>query len=114
MKSFFGKFRGLVGQNYHKIGFKARSLLKNISDINRLMWLLINQEPVSFLTFISELRLNSAEEQFSIFSFCDDETMKVIDRIHKLAKDRVYSVTMKQLKPSTEVLYPELKGAFLA
>lgn len=111
LKSFFGKVRRMMGMN--QLSFKARSLLRNVGEINRLIWLLINQEPVAFLTYLTDLRLNSAEEQFSLFLFSDDETMRLIEKIHKLAKERVYSVALKQAKvQSIETKYPELKGSF--
>jgi hypothetical protein len=52
LKSFYGAFRGLLGNNFNFIGPKTRSLLKNVGDIKRLMWLLINADPVSFHTFL--------------------------------------------------------------
>lgn len=111
LKSFFGKVRRMLGTN--QLSFKARSLLRNVGEINRLIWLLINQEPVALLTYLNELRLNSAEEQFSLFLFSDDETMRLIEKIHKLAKERVYTVALKQPKAqSLEARYPELKGSF--
>lgn len=97
LKTFHGQFRRLLGRQFNFMNFKARYLLKNLNDINRLMWLLFNQDSVAFFIFLNELRFNFGDEQqFSIFTFCDDDTMKIIEKLHKLAKERVYSLQLKQ------------------
>ena len=80
----------LGGKNYNILGMKARTLLRNVNDIRRLLWLLVNQDCVSFFVFINDLRFNSQDDHFSIFVYSDDETSKIIDKIYKLAKERLY------------------------
>lgn len=71
LKSFFSGVRTLMGKRFLQLGPKARSLMRNVSEINRLIWLLFNSDCVSFWTYINDLRSNVFEENFSIFSYCD-------------------------------------------
>lgn len=89
---------GLLGKNFNQLSFKARSLLRNLNEINRLIWLLINQDCVAFFTYLSDLRFNINEDQISIFTFCDDETMKLIEKLYKIAKERVFTLHLKKQK----------------
>jgi hypothetical protein len=59
------------------------------------MWLLFNQDCVSFYTSLHDLRFNNLEDHFSLFTFCDEETAKLIDRLYQLAKSRIYTLTHK-------------------
>ncbi|TNV85624.1 hypothetical protein FGO68_gene6330 [Halteria grandinella] len=128
LKSFQGQFRGLLGRGFNFIGQKTRSLLRNIGEIKRLMWLLINADPVSFHTYLADLRFNQLQDEqsqslYSIFTFCDEDTMKVIDRLFKLSKDRIYTLTLftevtdeftqaELLDQTIERMYPKLSGRY--
>jgi hypothetical protein len=118
LKSFQGQFRGLLGRNFNFLGAKTRSLLRNVNEIKRLIWLLVNADPVSFYTYLSDLRFNPDDEHFSIFTFCDEETMQVIERLYKLAQDRVFTVKLKATQedePRTmDKLYGKLTGRHLS
>ena len=71
LKSFFSGVRTLMGKRFIQLGPKARSLIRNVSEINRLIWLLFNSDCVSFWTYLNDLRSNVIEDSFSIFSYCD-------------------------------------------
>lgn len=121
LKSFHGQFRGLLGRNFNFLGAKTRSLLRNINEIKRLIWLLVNADPVSFYTFLNDLRFNPNDEHFSIFTFCDDETMQVIDRLYRLCKDRIYTVNLthgdddeSDYDKSMDKVYGKLTGKYLS
>jgi hypothetical protein len=80
---------------------KPRAMVQNIKDIRRLLWTLLNSDCVQFFTFLTDLRSaefqNDGLSSFSIFRYSDDETHNLINRLSKLAKDRIY-----QLKPRVD------------
>ncbi|MCL0138127.1 hypothetical protein M2T37_28000, partial [Klebsiella pneumoniae] len=61
-------------------GLKAKSLIKNIGDIKRMMWILLNQDCITIYNYINDLRTNDMNETFSIFKYCDEHTTKLIDK----------------------------------
>lgn len=94
LKSFHGQFRRAIGKRFAYLGNKAKTLLGNIADIRRLIWVLFNQDCVSFYVSLHNLRFNNMEEHFSLFNFCDEETSKLIERLYVLAKSRIFSVSL--------------------
>eukprot|EP00347_Sterkiella_histriomuscorum_P024144 403332158 len=96
LKSFEGLFRGMMGKNYVYLGQKANQLIQNIRDIKKLMWLLLNQDCVNFYYNLNDLRTNENANNFSIFKYSDEETTNNIERLHKLAKERIMQTIMKQ------------------
>ena len=95
LNSFMSAFRGMMGKNFVYLGVKARSLLRNIQDIKKMMWLLVNQDCVVFYNYLNDLRSNDVSESFSIFKYCDEETSQLIDKLSKLSKDRIMSLKLK-------------------
>lgn len=98
LKNFHGIFRGLLGKNFTYIGAKTKALLRNVNEVKRLMWLLFNGDCVSFYSFLNDLRFSGSDEHFSIFTFCDDDTMQSIDKLYKIAKDRVFITSLRKQK----------------
>lgn len=84
------------------LGNKTRTLLRNIVEIRRLLWLLFNQDPVSLFLYLHDLRFNNLEEHFSLFTFCDEDTAKKIERLYKLVKDRIYSLSLRRTQVEEE------------
>ena len=84
-----------MGKNFIYLGPKAKTLLRNLNDIKRLIWLLFNQDCVSFYAYLTDLRFNSIDDHFSIFVFSDDETAKVIEKLYRLAKERIFTLNIK-------------------
>jgi hypothetical protein len=118
LKSFHGSFRGLLGQNFTYLGLKSRSLLRNLVEIRRLLWLLFNQDCVTFFVCLNDLRFNPLEDHnFSLFTYCDEETSKIIDRLYKLAKERIFSLSLVALQSedssdTLESKYGKLAGRY--
>ena len=48
LATFESECRAALGAQYSQLGFKVRMLLRNISDIKRLIWSLLNSDCVSF------------------------------------------------------------------
>jgi len=85
----------MIGKKFVFLGNKAKTILGNIADIRRLMWLLFNQDCVSFFVSLHDLRFNNVEDHFSIFNFCDESTSNLIEKLYSLAKSRIYKVSLK-------------------
>lgn len=93
LKSFKGHFMALIGRNLGILGNKAKCLLNNVYDIQRLIWFLLNYDCVHFYNFFIDLRSSTDyQEAFSIFRYCDTETMAKIDKLHSLAKERIFKL----------------------
>lgn len=90
-----GYFRNMMGKNFVYLGYKAKALLRNIAEIKRMMWLLLNQDCVAFYIYLNDLRTNDLNESFSIFKYCDEETSNNIERLHKLSKERIMQTMLK-------------------
>lgn len=97
--NFESECKAVLGKMLSKLGVKVRMLLKNISDIKRLIWTLLNSDCVTFYSHLSDLRtfdsVNTAEQDlfsFSIFKMCDNDTNRLIITLARLAKDRMYKV----------------------
>lgn len=96
LNSFISSFRAMMGKNFVYLGVKARSLLRNIQDIKKMMWLLVNQDCVVFFNYLNDLRSNDLSESFSIFKYCDEETGALIDKLSKLSKDRIMYLKLRE------------------
>ena len=99
LNNFESECKSVLGKMLNKLGFKARCLLRNVVDIKRLIWTLLNADCVTFYQHLSDLRtfdsMNSAEQDlysFSIFKMCDNDTNRLIITLSKLAKDRIYKI----------------------
>ena len=109
LNSFEGECRSILGPTFGKLGVKAQQLFKNIHDIKRLMWTLLNSDCVAFHTSLTDLRTFESinEREFSIFKMCDNDTNRLIITLAKLAKDRIYRVVPRTSPPDSEELKSE-------
>lgn len=89
LKSFMGHFKSLLGKNFVYLGQKAKALLRNVAEIKRMLWLLLNSDSVNFYVYLTDLRSNDIDEAFSIFKFADEDTTRLIERLSQLAKSRI-------------------------
>lgn len=99
LSSFESECRSALGQQFSKLGRKAKVLLQNINDIKRMIWNLLNSDCVSFYSHLADLRTfetytstNGDIHDFSIFKMCDNDTNKLIVTLAKLAKDRIFKI----------------------
>ena len=99
LTTFDGQCRGVLGQNYSKLGAKVKMLVKNVAEIKRLIWTLLNADCVQFHSQLIDLRtfdtVKDNERElfsFSIFKMCDNDTNRLIVALAKLAKDRIFKV----------------------
>lgn len=94
LNSFESEVRSVLGPTFGKLGVKAQQLMKNVQDIKRLIWTLLNSDCVQFYSSLADLRtfesINVSE--FSIFKMCDNDTNRLIITLAKLAKERIYKV----------------------
>ena len=82
-------------------------MMANINDLKRLLWVLLNSDCVNFHTLLVDLRtfeqnslfLGDSVNSFSIFRFCDDDTHRLIIKLVKLAKDRMYKIMDRVIEP---------------
>ena len=56
LNSFEGECRVTLGNVIQKLGQKVRALLRNVTDVKRLIWTLLNSDCVSFYSSLTDLR----------------------------------------------------------
>lgn len=56
LKSFIGQLKGAVGKNFVNLGYKTKALIKNVNDVRRLIWLLLNLDCITFFNYLTDLR----------------------------------------------------------
>lgn len=98
LKSFFMHIRIALGKSFVYIGAKAKSLLRNIGEINRMIWLLLNMDCIVFYNYLTDLRTGDLHENFSIFKYCDEGTNLLIDKLTTLAKERIFHLERRDQK----------------
>ena len=93
LSTFESEVRSVLGPAFPQLGIKGRMMLKNIQDVKRLIYLLLNSDCIYFWSSLSDLRsFESMREDdqsmmsFSIFRICDTETNKLIITLAKLCK----------------------------
>ena len=88
MQEFDWEIRRLLGFR-NKLPAKLQAMLRNISDIRRLSWFLLNTDCVRFYVDLLDLQTadtDNGASSFSIFKYADDETHALITRLSILAK----------------------------
>jgi len=87
----------VIGEsNFHFVGQKVKSLLRNIEDIKNLLQTLLNRSSVQFFVQFKTLRAGDGSDgMFSIFKHCDEETHQIINQIFDLAKQRIYRLVQR-------------------
>ena len=56
LSTFESECRAALGAQMGKLGMKARVLIRNISDVKRLIWTLLNADCVTFQNQLTDLR----------------------------------------------------------
>ena len=99
LSSFNPKIQSILGKNATKLGPKSRAMFMDISEIKRLLNILLHSNCVMFYEELVDLRLfgagrlaNESENPRSIFRFCDDHTESLILLLVRLAKERIYEI----------------------
>ena len=80
-------------------------MLLDVKEINRLIYLLLNSNCITFYESLTNLRLhgsgvnaNEIENKFSTFRFSDPDTEKLISDLTRLAKERIYTIKDRKQK----------------
>ena len=99
LSTFKADCHAILGKSYSKLGLKAEAMLLDVKEINRLIYILLNSNCVTFYECLMNLRLfgsgvkaSEVENKFSIFRFCDPDTTKLLQTLARLAKERMYLI----------------------
>ena len=90
---FEGQVKSIFGVNYCYTSAKLRTMVENIKEIRRLIWILLNSDCVTFFTVLTDIRSSDSVDgncKFSIFRYCDANTQLLIDKLTQLAKSRIW------------------------
>ena len=85
------------------MGAKSKALVRNVTEIKKMVWYLLNQDCVTFFSYLTLLRTNETLDSFSIFKYCDQQTNKRIERLSLLAKERIYIFGRKELFKDSDI-----------
>ena len=99
LSTFKADCQAILGKSYSKIGPKAEAMLLDVKEVNRLIYVLLNSNCVTFYECLVNLRIfgsgvnaSEVENKFSIFRFCDPDTEKLLQTLTRLAKERMYLI----------------------
>lgn len=99
LMEFDSHVRRMLGRVFMRLPFKAKAMVNDIQEIRKMIWLLLNADCVQFYVVLADLRTAEFHmdtfSSFSIFKYTDDETHALIQRLARLAKDRIFQIKPK-------------------